>query len=141
MAPTIELGGWMPDQPSVSNGGLRFAFNTLPTGSGYDSLPSLITAGVGTLNSECRGALTGRARNGNNFTTAGSANRLYLATTGTLANVSNGGASPYTTGAGDWWSFVLFGNRVIASNYADPMESFVVGTSANFAALSADSPR
>jgi hypothetical protein len=72
----------------------------------------------------------------------GSLTRLYLATTGALSNVSAGGGSPYTAVSGsDWWSFVLFGNRIIASDYADAMESFVVGTSSAFAALSADSPR
>lgn len=139
--PDVELGAWAPDQPSVSNGGLKSAVNVLPAERGYASLPSLLSAGVGTLNTACRGAMTGRARLGTNFTVGGSATRLYLATTGSLANVSNGGGSPYTLTAEDWWSFVLFGNRVVASSYADAMESFVVGTSSQFAALSADSPR
>jgi hypothetical protein len=119
--PMVELGAWAPDQPDVSNGGLRAAFNTA-----------------------CRGAMTGRSSGGLNFTVGGTLNRLYLATTGSLANVSNGGASPYTMAGGtngNWWSFVLYGNRIVASDYTDAMESFIVGTSSNFAALSADSPR
>lgn len=141
MAPMVDLGGWAPDQPSVSNGGLREARNVLPAERGYDSMPSLVTVGAGSLNTACLGAVTGRARNGTNFTAAGTLTRLYLATTSGLANVSNGGGSPYTLTSANWWSFVLFGDRVIASNYIDPMESFVIGTSAQFGALSADSPK
>lgn len=139
--PDVELGAWAPDQPSVSNGGLSNAFNVIPAEKGYDSLPSLVSAGAGTLNTACRGALTGRARNGTNFTVAGTLARLYLATTGTLANVSNGGGSPYVGTTAHWWSFVLFGNRVIASNYADAPEFFLIGTSTDFDPLSADAPR
>lgn len=142
--PMIEIGAWTPDQPSISNAGLRVALNALPAMKGYDSMPGLVTAGVGSLNSACLGAFTGRARAGINFTVAGTATRLYLATTGSLANVSNGGGSPYTlaTGAtGDWWSFVLFGDRIIAANYADAPQSYVVGSSSAFAALSSDAPR
>ena len=63
------------------------------------------------------------------------------ATAGAFANVSNGGGSPYSLASGDWWSFVLYGNRVIGSNYANTPQSFVIGTSAAFADLSADAPR
>lgn len=142
MCPMIPLGPWAPDQPDVSNGGLAIARNTIPAERGYDSLPSLLATQSGAMNTACRGALTGRARNGTNFTVGGTTNRLYLATTGTLANVSNGGASPYTiTAADNWWSFVLFGNRIVAFDYTDAPESFVIGTSAQFGALSADAPR
>lgn len=140
MAPMIPLGPWAPDQPDVSNGGLRIALNAIPAERGYDSMPSLVSANIGTLNALCRGAFTGRAREGGYFAVAGSVDTLYLATTGSLANVSNGGGSPYSVSADGWWSFVLYGNRIIASNYADPMESYVIGTSSAFAALSSDSP-
>lgn len=140
MAPMVDLGAWVPDQPSVENAGLRVAYNTLPAERGYDSLPALVATGAGSINATCVGAMTGRARLGTNFTVAGSANRLYLATTGSLSNVSNGGGSPYTLTDDNWWSFALFGNRVVASSYTDAPESFVIGTSSDFDALSADAP-
>lgn len=139
--PDVPLGAWAPDQPEVLNGGLEYAINVVPAERGYDSMPSLVPTGAGTLDDVCRGAMTGRTRNGTNFTVAGSDDTLYLATTGTLTNESAGGGSPYSVGADGWWEFILFGNRVIASNYTDAMESFVVGTSSDFSALSADSPR
>lgn len=138
--PMVDLGPWSPDQPDVSNGGLKYAFNTIPAERGYDSLPSLLATGSGTLNSACLGALTGRARIGTNFTVAGTATRLYLATTGSLTNESAGGGSPYSLTDDNWWAFALFGNRIIASSYVDAPQSFVVGTSSEFAALSADAP-
>jgi hypothetical protein len=141
MSPQFELGAWTPDQPEVSNQALAVARNVLPRASGYDSLPTLSSANAGSLNALCRGAFTGRARNGTNFTVAGSATQLSLATTGSLSNVSNGGGSPYTLTSDNWWSFALFGNRIIASSHSDAPESFVVGTSTQFAALSADAPR
>lgn len=141
MPPMIPLGAWAPDAPDVSNGNLRVAKNTIPAVRGYDSLPGLASISVGTLNSACRGSLAGRARIGTNFVVAGTANRLYMVTTGSLSNVSNGGGSPYALGSTNWWSFVLYGSRIIASNYSDAPESFVVGTSTQFAALSADAPR
>ena len=137
----LELGAWTPDQPDVSAQGLVVAQNVIPRASGYDSLPTLVSADVGTLNLLCRGAMTGRARLGTNFTVGGTATQLSIATTASLANVSNGGASPYTLTATEWWAMTLFGNRIVACSYADAPESFVVGTSANFAALSGDAPR
>lgn len=139
--PTIEFGAWAPDQPDIENGGLEVALNVLPAERGYDSLPSLVATGAGSLNASARGAMTGRARLGTNFTVAGTEDRIYVATTGALTNESAGGGSPYNLTADHWWSFVLFGNRIVASNYVDPMESFVVGTSTEFAALSANAPR
>jgi hypothetical protein len=139
--PMLELGVVAPDQPNVRSVGLEIASGVIPRATGYDSLPSLQVTNQGGLNSAARGAMTGRSRGGLNFTVSGSSNRLYIGTTGDLANVSAGGGSPYTVGSDGWWDFTLFGNRVIASNYADAMESFVIGTSSEFAALSADSPR
>lgn len=141
MCPMIDIGPLAPDQPDVRGVGCETAADVIPRASGYDSMPLLESAGAGSLNSAARGALTGRTRLGTNFTVAGSANRLYLGTTGSLANVSNGGGSPYTLTATDWWDFVLYGNRVIASSYADAPEDFVIGTDSAFGALSADAPR
>lgn len=141
MCPMVDIGALAPDQPDVRSVGLEVAQNTIPRASGYDAMPLLESTNQGSLNAAARGAMTGRARGGLNFTVGGSSNRLYIGTTGSLANVSNGGGSPYTTGSGDWWDFALFGNRVIGTNYADPMESYVIGVSSQFGALSADSSR
>jgi len=143
MMPMVKLGKWAPDREVIGASSLITAQNVLPRRSGYDSIPTLRSADLGALNGLCRGALSGRAAAGLNFTVGGSSNRLYLGTTGALANVSLGGASasPYTVGTNQWWDFALYGSRLIATNYTDAMESFVVGTSTAFAALSADSPR
>jgi hypothetical protein len=46
----------------------------------------------------------------------------------------------YSTPADGRWRFVQFGNRVIATNRTDPPQSFVIGTSSNFAALAGSPP-
>lgn len=140
MAPMVPLGMWSPDQPDVSNGGLRIAKNTVPAVRGYDSMPGLLTVGSGNLNSACRGAISGRARVGQNFLAAGTVDRLYLITTGTLTNESQGGGSPYALDADGFWSMVLYGSMVIATNGVDPIQVFTIGTSTEFADLSADAP-
>lgn len=47
----------------------------------------------------------------------------------------------YTTAADERWVFAVFGERVIATNFADPIQSFIMGSSTGFADLSADAPK
>lgn len=138
--PMVKLGKWAPDRQQVGANALITALNVLPRRSGYDSMPQLTSADLGTLNGLCRGAFSGRSSSGLNFTVAGTSNRLYVGTTGPLADESDG-ASPYTVGTNQWWDFALYNNRIIATNYTDAMEEFEVGVSADFDDLSTDAPR
>lgn len=65
-------------------------------------------------------------------------------TTGYAAYVSGGTAQKalfYSTGADERWEFSVFGERIIATNFSDAIQSFIMGASSAFADLSAAAPK
>lgn len=73
---------------------------------------------------------------------AGDAADLYqLNSASTAWSVVSKATHPYTIASDLMWRFVLMGQRVIAVNFNDPMQSFVMGTSTKFADLAAAAPK
>ncbi len=65
-------------------------------------------------------------------------------TTGFAAYVSGGTTQlvvPYTTAADASWEFSIFGERIIATNFTDPIQSFVMGTDTVFEDLDSAAPK
>ena len=135
---SIDFGEWLPDQPTLSAPALRLAQNVIPRARGYDMWPTPIDAGRGSLDTFCRGAFSSRSRQGTDFVVAGTTGKLHLATTGALSDVT-WVTAPYTSTTR--WNFDLFGDDVIAVNYDDVPQRYVLGTSTVFAAVHADAPR
>jgi hypothetical protein len=137
----IPVAEYTPDQPDLTTSGSSTIKNVLPrTAASYGPFPSL-TVLSNALTARCQGAYTMQDTAGNGNVFAGDASKLYKlpAGTTTFSNVSKVGG--YTTGTTERWSFALFGQRVIATNFTDPIQSFVVGSSSAFADLSASAPK
>lgn len=65
-------------------------------------------------------------------------------TTAYTAYVSGGTSQlvlPYTTAADAMWQFSVFGERIIATNFTDPIQSFVMGTDTVFDDLASAAPK
>lgn len=77
---------------------------------------------------------------GNTALWAGTAAALYNLVSGVAFNDASkvGG---YTCAADETWEFEQVGQRVMAWNIADPIQSFVVGSSTDFANLAAAAPK
>jgi hypothetical protein len=69
----------------------------------------------------------------------GDANDLYQHSSIAPSNVSKT-VGVYGTASDGFVNFTQFGQRVVSTNFADPMQSFVLGSSTKFADLSATAP-
>lgn len=134
----IDLGEWAPDQPSVA-GLARVARNVLTNGRYYRPFPKISPIGDA-LASPCRGADSFITADGLINTFAGTETKLYRYNDGAWDDVTRA-SGDYTTGAEQRWSFAPYGNRIIATNYSNDPQSFLVGTDTEFSLLSADAPR
>lgn len=127
----IPISEFAPDQPDGPGNYSDTILNVLPlTQNSYGPLPSL-QAYSSALSARCQGALSVQDSSGNVRVFAGDATKLYRLTSATPADVSKVGN--YSTPSTGIWSLALFGTRVIATNFVDPPQSYVEGTSALFA--------
>jgi hypothetical protein len=131
----IEFGEYLPDLPALNNPGLVQAKNVIPGGKSYLEFPSQVVYS-NALTARCQGAVSTKDRDGNSVNFAGDATKLYKSTTATYADVSLVGG--YTTSTEENWHFTRFGDRLIATNFADYPQTFTLASSSNFANLTTD---
>jgi hypothetical protein len=129
----IPIGEFTPDQPDFMNPGSSLVQNLLPrTAQSYGPFPG-ITAVATAITARCQGAYSMIDTSGNARLFAGDASKLYrmdpsLAAPGDVSKVGG-----YTTGTTERWAMALFGSRVMATNYTDPPQSYIEGSSSVFA--------
>jgi hypothetical protein len=131
----IPIPEFAPDQPDAPSTYSDTVYNVVPvTAASYGPLPSH-SPFSSALTARCQGGLTASDNSGNVRVYAGDATKLYrIASPGTTAsNVSKGGG--YTTSGVLNWSMTIHGQTVIATNFNDAPQSYVEGTSAQFADL------
>jgi hypothetical protein len=130
--PIIEFGEWLPDLPDFMNPGATVAQNVIPAGASYQSFPSQ-TVFSSALTARCQGAISTKDQDGNTALFAGDATKLYKNTSSSYNDVSLVGG--YNTSTEEAWHFARFGNRVIATNFADNPQTWTLGSSSAFANL------
>ena len=135
----IPLGEWMPDLPDYLNPGATVIKNVIPAKDSYRPLASLqaltsaasgvVLAGIGVKDDS-----------GTSHDFLGTTSTLEkLATDNTWADVKKVGG--YTTGDTDTWNFTRWGEQVLATNFADAIQEYTLGTSSVFADLAASAPK
>lgn len=136
----VPIGEWRPDSLDI-NSYAREALNVIPRKESYGPLGGLSAIG-GALTARCQGAFGAIALNGDVHSFAGDATKLYKYNTGTAVwdDVTRSAGGAYATASTGRWEFSLFGNTVIAVNGVDAPQSYVLGTSSNFAALAGSPP-
>ena len=137
----IPLGEYLPDQPDFQNPGSSMMLNVLPrTASSYGPAPQA-SATTGALNARCQGAVFVRDAASNVWGFAGDTSKLYKNVSGSSAwtDISKGGG--YSTPTDERWAFTLYGERVIATNWFNPIQSFVMNSSSAFADLASAAPK
>ena len=123
----LAFGELKPDAAPFGHDGLIVANNVVPVAGGYAPLPAFAAASNGTLASACLGAGSFKAANGGTHTFAGTASNLYSYARAGWTSVGSG----YLATADFPWRFEQFGNRVIATNGVDAVQSIPFdGTSA-----------
>lgn len=133
----VPFAEWTPDQ-AVLGSDVSDAKNVIPWDRGYKSFPSAVVYSSA-LNARAQGAYVARDNAGTVYNFAGTASKLYQLSSGTTqTDVST--TAGYSTSADEWWEFTQWGNRVIATNYADAVQQLTLGGS-NFTALAGSPPK
>ena len=123
------FGEWLPDLPDLENPGALLAKNCIPRAKSYLQLNSLASFSSA-LTGAALGAVWVQGSDNTIYNFAGDATKLYRLDGGiTWTDVSK----PATTYAAANWEFAKFGNNVLAVDYSDAMQTYVVGTSTAFA--------
>jgi hypothetical protein len=136
---TLPIAEWAPDQFPIGSPGALTITNVVPrTATTYGSVPSA-SAYSGALTARAIGAYTIKATDKNVYNFAGDRFNLYLLKAGSTsyADVSASGGGLYSGLA--WpatqWDFTSYGQRVIATNYLNLIQTYLVGTDSLFSAL------
>ena len=137
----IPVGEFLPDQRDFQNPGSSLVQNVVPrTMESYGPFGGL-SAQFSALNARCQGARGFRDSTGNAHAFAGTATKLYHATTS--AGWTDVSSKTYTISEDDYWSFEQFGDVIYASNFADGLFKFNMLSDSVFsgAALTGTAPK
>jgi len=127
----IPFGEWLPDLGSFNNPGVYLSPGFFPVGSGFKSVKNVSVASDA-IDNRPQGLVAARDTASNIYVYSGDSSKIYSLTSQVWGDVSKGGG--YNTAADDVWSFVQFNNKIIATNFADPVQAITLG-GANFADL------
>lgn len=135
MADTIAYGEWKPDVSAYKGQHSPNITNAYPRGDGYGPVPSF--AGLSdALATACRGFFTYYHTDGTIRVFAGTgAAELYLMSNTDYSWETVSAATYTALGSGHQWQFAQFGTRVIAVQPNANPQSYVVGSSTDFADL------
>jgi hypothetical protein len=131
----IAFTEWLPDQPTTT-GALLEANNVYPLTIGYAPFP--LSADYSAAASEDLNNVTAAKFELATQLFAGGNTKLFKFNAGTLALDDVSKAGGYSSASR--WSFVQFGNSVLAANNVNKIQSWTIGTSTNFADVSLDAP-
>lgn len=137
----IQLGEWLPDLPDYINPGLTVAKNCIPDANFYSQFKSFQESSSNGLNARCQGADSFLGDDLTAYVIAGDSTKLYrlIAATNSYSDISI--VSGYSTPIDATWYFAQISNRIIATNYANNIQSYVMGSSALFADLGGTPPK
>tara|TARA_R100001510_G_C7656556_1_gene216708 strand:- start:2165 stop:3622 length:1458 start_codon:yes stop_codon:yes gene_type:complete len=127
----INFGEWLPDQSSLG-ASTTVATNVIPAFKGYRPFKNLSALSSAT-SSPLRGLFPTKQADGTVNLFAGSGTQLlkYNNSDTSLSNVSKAG--DYSVNATSQWQFIQFGDDVLATEIATPIQKFTLGSSSNFA--------
>ena len=129
----IPFGEWLPDQPKHNNPGANIATNVYYALNTYKRFPSLVNYSSNNIGSDCRGGGSFRDNTGSVYNFVATNTDIYQLDGGTFTS-RKGSLTGTNT---DFWTFTQFGNYILASNGVDAPQYYLMGTSTNFANLSA----
>lgn len=140
----VPFGEYLPDQPAFGNPGTVTALNVVPRSQqAYGPMPSPVP-NSSALPAQVCGSYGYRDAADHVYNFCATQQRIYLQQTGGSAftDVSGTGA-PYNTDAppDGYWQMTSFGKRIIATNYNDPVKTYLAGTDTAFSTLSTTAPR
>ena len=129
----LPFGEWLPDQPEHLNPGANVAKNVYYALQGYKPFKSLVSYSSNAMAADARGAGSFRDNANTVYNFVATNTNIYQLDGGTFTS-RKGSLTGTST---DFFTFTQFGNYIIASNGVDAPQYYLMGTSTNFANLSA----
>lgn len=128
----IELQQYLPDLPVFNNPGLTVAINVTPLTNGYGDVKDLTTI-TDALVDTCLGGMFVKDNDNTSMLFVGTEETLSVMDSSlTFTDISD---DTYTTDADIGWHFAQYGRRMIATNYADDVRTYLMGTDTVASAL------
>lgn len=123
----IKFGEYLPDQSPLENPGLTDCRNIIPSSAGYSPFPASQNYSTNALDARPQGGISvhDTTVNGQIFSFFGTVDKLYILDGAVFTDVSKGGG--YATQDEDSWEFVIWGDRIIATNFSDPIQYMDLG--------------
>ena len=140
----IRIGEWLPDRPENNNPGSNDVNNVLVEGESYKPFKSFSpSSDPVSTSTRVFGAFSFIDDDGTVANFAGDQFELYTQSGSSWINVSLASTSSntYATPGEGQWRFTAYGQRIIATNLADEIQSYLIGTSTALAVLSTDAPK
>jgi hypothetical protein len=131
----VPFSQWKPDADDTEVGTIVDLENIVPTMRGFKGSPTAVSVGVSALSAACRGAAFVTPLDGIPVLFAGTQTKLWKG--GATAFVDVTRASDYTGSSTSKWRLAQQGNVTFAVNKIDTCQSFLHGTSTDFADLAA----
>ena len=129
----VPFGEWLPDQPDHGKQGANVANNVYYAANTYKRFPSLVNYSSNTVSTDSKGAGSFRDNSNTVYNFVATRTNLYQLASGAFTSRK----ASLTGDHDDFWTFTQFGEYVIASNGVDAPQYYLMGTSTNFANLSA----
>ena len=129
----VPFGEWLPDQPDHGKQGANVATNVYYAANTYKRFPSLVSYSSNTASTDSKGAGSFRDNSNTVYNFVATRTNLYQLTSGAFTSRK----ASLTGDHDDFWTFTQFGEYVIASNGVDAAQYYLMGTSTNFANLTA----
>lgn len=139
---SVRLAPFAPDIASVDAAVSAVATNVVPRADGYGPFPGPVPLSLA-LPADCRGAVQVQSPAfGTPVYFAGSGTKLYRYNLGTTGwdDVSAAGAT-YGVPPGDYWSFAVYGSRLVATTLGAKVQVIDIDTGKRFRDLGGSPPR
>ncbi|MEM8971755.1 MAG: hypothetical protein AAGD43_06830 [Pseudomonadota bacterium] len=139
----IPYGPFHPDKAGLNTNVCREARNCIPLiGGTFKPLRAPAPFSANALDGACEGAVTIFDDDGDVFTFAGDATKLYeLGADLNWVDVSRLADGAYQAGSGEPWRFGTSGNLVIACTIGEDPQKYILNQSTNFEPLGGNPPR
>lgn len=139
----VPIGEWIPDQPQFSGVGSSLVQGCVPlTQQSYGPASSFASAGANALAARCQGAIAVKNSTGNIYHFAGTGGASNAILYGTAANslafsnLNPTGVPSFDVDPAEFWSFAQFGDRILAAQLNNEIQTYLIGTDSLFSGIS-----
>ena len=142
----IKFGEYTPDSPDLQDGPNQMGYiematanNVLPHATHYGQFPDFVAQTTTAMDSACLGGYSANSTPvSSTVNFVGDTAKLYTVGAASFTDVSKVGG--YSTNSDEVWKFCQFGNKIEATNFSNPIQTWDLASSSAFADLAGSPP-